>query len=197
MIEFTYKVPVPRDLLDEGNVVLQWKKEKKRRAELEMYREQARQDIRDHPYMNKTDQAWAQTMVDSCNDLTELGAVCGSYGLKKRWEKETKPMAMSKEDELNLLKEQQKSLAKRIEKLEYGKWGKEPSNGAMFKIEKKFSSLGTAPKYSYAALKANGVWYLTGTGNDGTKSYSWEALKKFAGQYSRVWRLTVAEELLD
>lgn len=195
MIEFTYMADVPRDLLDEGNAVLQWKKERQLRFELESHKEQARQHAKFR--LSAGEQNWAWVSIDRCESFDDLFAVCNAYLLPTTWIKETKPMAMSKEDELNLLKEQQKSLAKRIEKLEYGKWGKEPSNGAMFKIEKKFSSLGTAPKYSYAALKANGMWYLTGTGNDGTKSYSWEALKKFAGQYSRVWRLTVAEELLD
>ena len=102
---------------------------------------------------------------------------------------------MDKVAELKLLKEQAKALDKRIEKLEYGKWGKEPANGTVFKIEKRFSSLGD--KYVYAAIKADGLWYLTGTRGETTSSRTWEQLKTFAGKYSRVWRLTVAEELLD
>lgn len=163
---------------------------KRKQATLEQTRESVRQHVRDSN-LDQLSKAMMQAMVDGSHTIEALRALCKSYGITG-YEGE---LSMNKADEIKLLKEQKAALDKRIEKLEYGKWGKEPANGAMFKIEKSYSIGGS--KYKFLAIKEGGYWYLTGTGADGTKSYSWTALQTFAGKYSRVWRLTVAEELLD
>lgn len=163
---------------------------KLRGAKLEQNRELVRQNVRDSK-LDQLSKAMIQAFVDRTDTLDGLKALCKSYRLdinEKEWK-------MDKAQELNLLKDQAKALARRIEKLEFGRWGKEPANGAMFKIEKRFSS--TGENYTYLALKAAGIWTLTGAGYNGSKTYDWDGLKDFAGKYSRVWRLTVAEELLD
>ncbi len=160
-------------------------------ATLEKNKELARQHCRDDGFLGVTGKAFLQAFIDRAKTLDELKALCKSYGMEineKEWE-------MDKAQELKLLKEQSQALAKRIEKLEHGRWGKEPANGSSFKIEKRFST--TGDRYTYLAYKAGGLWYLTGTGYDGTKSYTWEKLKEFAGKYARAWRMTAAEELLD
>ena len=159
-------------------------------ATLEANREMVRQHIRDSN-LDQMSRAMMQAMVDRCWSMDELKALCKSYHLEV-FEEEWK---MNKADELKLLREQKAALEKKIEKLEHGRWGREPANGSSFKIEKRFSSTGN--RYAYIALKADGNWYLTGTGFDASKAYSWEGLKNFAGNYARVWRMTVAEELLD
>lgn len=167
-----------------------WVDQQRTKATLEANRELVRQHVRDSN-LGQLSKAMLQAMVDRSYTVQELKALCKSYNLdvfEKEW-------GMTKEEELNLLKDQMKALDKKIEKLEYGRWGKEPANGSMFKIEKSYSSGGQ--KYAFVALKAGGLWYLTGTGTEGTKSYTWEGLKTVAGKYARVWRLTVAEELLD
>jgi hypothetical protein len=164
--------------------------QKRDQATLEQNRELVRQHVRDSN-LNQISKAMMQAMVDRCWTQNELKALCKSYQIdifEKEW-------AMTKEEEVKLLKEQMKALDKKIERLEYGKWGKEPANGGMFKIEKSFSQGGA--KYKYLAIKEGGVWHLTGTSADARKTYSWAGLKAFAGSYARVWRLTVAEELLD
>ena len=167
-----------------------WVDQQRTKATLEANRELVRQHVRDSN-LGQLSKAMLQAMVDRSYTVQELKALCKSYNLdvfEKEW-------GMTKEEELKLLKDQMKALDKKIEKLEYGRWGKEPANGSMFKIEKSYSSGG--PKYAFVALKAGGVWYLTGTSSESLKSYTWDGLKRFAGSYARVWRLTVAEELLD
>jgi hypothetical protein len=164
--------------------------DQRKRATLEQNRELVRQHVRDSN-LSQMAKAMMQAMTDRCDTLNELKALCKSYQIEifeKEW-------AMTKEEEIKLLKEQMSALDKKIEKLEYGKWGKEPANGASFKIEKRFSEGGT--KYVYLALRAGGLWYLTGTSSPAMTSYTWDELKVFAGKYARVWRMTVAEELLD
>lgn len=163
---------------------------KRKVATLEQVREVVRQKVRDSN-LNQISKAMMQAMVDRCYTMESLQALCKSYGIKG-YEGE---LVIDKGEEIRLLKEQKAALDKRIEKLEYGKWGKEPANGGMFKIEKSYSIGGA--KYKFLALREGGIWHLTGTGVDGTKHYTWSQLQAFAGKYSRVWRLTVAEELLD
>lgn len=165
-------------------------KGKRDMANLERSRESVRQLIRDSD-LNQLSKAMMQAMVDSSYTMKSLQALCKSYGIKGY---EGEPV-INKAEEIKLLKEQKAALDKRIEKLEYGKWGKEPANGGMFKIEKSYSIGGS--KYKFLAIKEGGFWYLTGTGAEAIKSYSWTGLQTFAGKYARVWRLTVAEELLD
>jgi cell division protein FtsB len=164
--------------------------EQRRKATLEQTRELVRQHVRDSN-LDILSKAMLQVMIDRSWTMDELKALCKSYNLaifEEDW-------MMSKEQELQLLKDQMKALDKKIEKLEHGKWGKEPSNGTAFKIEKSYVSGGQ--RYAFVALKAGGLWYLTGTGTEAAKSYTWDGLKAVAGKYARVWRLTVAEELLD
>lgn len=163
---------------------------KERMAELERNRELVRQHVRDAK-LDQLSKAMLYAFIDRTDSLDGLKALCKSYKLEVN---ETE-WYMDKAQELELLKSQAKALEKRIEKLEHGKWGKEPANGSMFKIEKRFSSYGD--KYTYLALKAGGDWYLTGTRGETQAPRTWEQLKTFAGKYARVWRLTVAEELLD
>jgi polyhydroxyalkanoate synthesis regulator phasin len=167
-----------------------WIKRQNELAALEQNRELVRQYVRDSN-LNQLSKAMMQAMVDRCWTQNELKALCKSYHIQifeKEW-------AMTKEEEVKLLKEQMNALSKKIEKLEHGKWGKEPTNGAMLKIEKTFYQGGA--KYKYLAIKEGGVWHLTGTSPEAKKTYTWETLKAFAGSRARVWRLTVAEELLD
>lgn len=185
-------VKIDFDMLDSNNVTLQWRKERARKATLESHRERARQNARDRFGPNGISTAMVCAMVDDCLNLEALEKLCNSYGLPITWEVEKK---VDKAAEIQLLRDQAKALEKRIEKLEHGKWGKEPANGGMFKVEKTYTQGGQ--KYVYLAVKANGLWYLTGTNSEGQKSYTWDGLKAFAGKYARVWRLTVAEELLD
>lgn len=163
---------------------------KRKQATLEQSRESVRQRVRDSD-LNQLSKAMMQAMVDGSSTIESLRALCKSYGITG-YEGET---MITKTEEIKLLKEQKAALDKRIEKLEYGKWGREPANGAMYKIEKSYSFSGT--KYKFLALKEGGHWYLTGTGVEGCRTYTWDTLQVFAGKYSRVWRLTVAEELLD
>jgi hypothetical protein len=163
---------------------------KRKQASLEQVREAVRQKVRDSN-LNQLSKAMMQAMVDRSYTMEALQALCKSYGIKG-YEGE---LFMDKSAEIQLIKDQQAALSKRLEKLEYGKWGKEPANGGMFKIEKSYAVGGA--KYKFLAIREAGLWYLTGTGVDGSKSYSWSGLQAFAGKYSRVWRLTVAEELLD
>lgn len=164
--------------------------EKLGKAVLEQNRELVRQHVRDGN-LSQLAKAMMLAMVDRSSTLDSLKALCKSYYIDIKEE----TWKMDKAAELKLLNDQKKALEKRIEKLEHGRWGKEPANGAMFKIEKSFFAGGD--KFVYVALKAGGLWYLTGTGNDACKAYSWSSLQAFVGKYARVWRLTVAEELLD
>jgi len=167
-----------------------WVEAQRRRATLEANRELVRQNVRDSN-LDQLSKAMMQAMVDRCWTNDELKALCKSYRLgifEKEWE-------MTKEEEVKLLREQKAAIEKKLDRLEYGRWGREPSNGSAFKIEKSYTAGGN--KYVFIALKAGGMWYLTGTGTESSKAYSWEGLKVFAGKYARVWRLTVAEELLD
>ena len=52
------------------------------------------------------------------------------------------------------------------------KYGPEPGNGAIIKFNVRFSSGGT--KYSYAAIRAGGLWYTTGPYSP--KGYPWDEL---------------------
>lgn len=165
-------------------------REKTRVAELEQNRELVRQYVRDSG-LGQLSRAMLQAFVDRTDTLEGLKALCKSYSLTVK-EEEWK---MDKVTELKLLKEQQTALLKRIERLEFGKWGKEPANGSVFKIEKRFSSIGE--KYFYAAIRAGGSWYLTGTRGEAVGAKTWEQLQTWVGKYARVWRMTTAEELLD
>jgi hypothetical protein len=102
---------------------------------------------------------------------------------------------LTKTEEIAKLKAEAVKLAAKIEKLELGRWGKEPANGSVYKIERRFERNGSG--YTYAAVKAGGFWYLTGTRSEALKALTWDELKTWAGKYSRVWAMTAREELVD
>jgi hypothetical protein len=167
-----------------------WLDEKRRKATLESRREAARQAlIRQH--LSPAIQAMGMHQIGNCKDLKELESVCVSYLIAFKTEGDM----TTRNEELAKLRAEVTKLNKKIESLEHGRMGKEPANGAVFKIEKRFEKNGKG--YGYAAIKADGKWYLTGTGWDGTKSYDWDGLKKFIGEHSRVWVMTAREELVD
>lgn len=118
-----------------------------------------------------------------------------------RWEQEIrekreKEKALAtKNVEIAKIQAEISKLQKQLEVVQHGRMGKEPQNGSVFKIEKRFEAGGKG--YAYAAIKADGNWYLTGTGFAGNKIYTWDQLKDFIGKYSRVWVMTVREELVD
>lgn len=118
-----------------------------------------------------------------------------------RWEQEAKDRKekekalTAKNTQIAQIQAEISKLQKKLEVVQHGRMGKEPSNGSVFKIEKRFEAGGKG--YAYAAIKADGKWYLTGTGFAGSKTYDWEGLKNFIGQYSRVWVMTAREELVD
>lgn len=118
-----------------------------------------------------------------------------------RWEQEAKDRKekekalTAKNTKIAEIQAEISKLQKKLEVVQHGRMGKEPSNGSVFKIEKRFDAGGKG--YAYAAIKADGKWYLTGTGFAGSKTYDWEGLKDFIGKYSRVWAMTVREELVD
>lgn len=118
-----------------------------------------------------------------------------------RWEQEIrekreKEKALAtKNVEIAKIQAEISKLQKQLEVVQHGRMGKEPQNGSVFKIEKRFEAGGKG--YAYAAIKADGKWYLTGTGFAGNRVYTWDELKDFIGKYSRVWAMTVREELVD
>jgi len=169
---------------------MSWVDQKNKQAELEANRELVRQHVRDSR-LNEISKAMLYAFIDRTDTMDGLKALCKSYKLEVK-EEEWK---MDKVEELKLLKEQQLALAKRIDKLEFGRWGREPANGTVFKIEKRFSSVGD--KYAYAAIKAGGMWYLTGSRGETTNPRTWDQLQTWAGKYSRVWKMTTSEELVD
>lgn len=170
-----------------------WLQEKKTKAELEAHRERVRQVfMRSFGAAIKSSE-WVQAImyVESARNIEELKRVCNSFDIV--WKEEGD--MVTKNDEINALRSQLADLNKKLSKLENGRMGLEPANGTVFKIEKRYSK--SAPGYVFAAVRANGRWYLTGTGVDGRKEYTWEQLKTFIGEYSRVWVMTAKEELVD
>lgn len=169
-----------------------WLGEKKSRAELEAQRERVRQAFSRSFGAAMKSSEWVQAImyVESAQNVEDLKRICDSFDIV--WKDEGD--MVTKNDEINALKSQIADLTKKLEKVEHGRMGKEPANGTVFKIEKRFSSSG--PKYSYAAIRADGMWYLTGTSGAGIRSYTWEGLKKFVGDYSRVWAMNPKEELV-
>lgn len=180
--------------MDQSLTSADWLGQKRKKAELEAQRERVRQVFMRTFGAALKSSEWAQAIlyVESARSVEELKRVCDSFDIL--WKDEGD--MVTKNDEINALKSQIADMERKISKLELGRMGKEPANGTVFKIEKRYSrSSGTS--YTFAAIRAGGLWYLTGTGADGTKSYTWETLKAFIGQYSRVWMMTAKEELVD
>lgn len=168
-----------------------WLLDRTNRAKLEAQKERARQAF--GRMTNIRTPEWVQGIVyvEGCSNIDQLKSVCKSYDIV--WKEEGD--MVTKNVELANLKAEAAKLQARIEKLEYGRFGKEPANGSVFKIERRFEQFGKG--YTYSAVRADGYWYLTGTRNEASRPLTWEELKTWAGKYSRVWRMTVAEELTD
>lgn len=170
-----------------------WLAEKRRLAELEAHRERVRQIYAKSFAAASKSAEWAQGLVyiQNAHTIERLKQVCDSFDIV--WKDEGD--MVTKNDEINALRSKIAELNAKVEKLEYGRMGKEPANGTVLKIEKRFSENG--PKYVYAAVRANGLWFLTGTVGAGTKEYTWETLKEFVGKYSRVWLMGASKEFVD
>jgi hypothetical protein len=78
------------------------------------------------------------------------------------------------------LESRMRALAADLDRLK--NWPDEPfGDHSVIKFTKRFHGGGGA-SYIYAAIKANGRWYLTGKANSGnTVSKTWEELCEFAG----------------
>lgn len=169
-----------------------WLAMKRNTAELEAHRERVRQVYSRAFGAAKSSSEWVQGLryVENALTLADLKKVCDSFDIV--W-KDSGDM-ITKNEEINGLKDQIKALNAKIEKLEHGRMGKEPANGTVFKIEKRFAEGG--PSYIYAAIKASNAWYLTGTSAASSRAYSWTELKDFIGKYSRVWNMTASKEFV-
>lgn len=169
-----------------------WIDDQRKKAELEAQRERVRQTF-SHGLTNIKSTEWVQGLMylEGAKTIEDLKAVCRSFDIV--WKDEGD--MVTKNVELANLKAELNKIQSKIDKLEYGRLGKEPSNGTVFKIEKRFEAGGKG--YQYAAIRASGLWYLTGTGATSNRYYTWEELKTFIGKYSRVWAMTVREELVD
>lgn len=169
-----------------------WLAMKKSAAELEAHRERVRQVYASAFSAAIKSSEWVQGLVylEGAKTVEELKKFCDSFDIV--WKDEGD--MVTKNDEINALKSKIAELNSKVEKLEYGRMGKEPANGTVLKIERRYAENG--PKYVFAAIRGGGLWYLTGT-NYGTKSYTWEALKTFVGEHSRVWLMGASKEFVD
>lgn len=170
-----------------------WLAMKKSAAELEAHRERVRQIYSSAFSAAKTSSEWVQGLVylEGAKTVEELKKFCDSFDIV--WKDEGD--MVTKNDEINALRSKIAELNAKVEKLEHGRLGKEPANGTVLKVEKKYSS--TGPKYVYAAVRANGDWYLTGTMGAGVKVYTWDQLKAYIGEHSRVWLMSPSKEFVD
>lgn len=168
-----------------------WIDDQRKKAELEAQKERVRQAFGRLDNVKSSQWVGGLIYIEGATNLEQLKHACQSFGIV--WKEEGD--MVTKNDEINALRSQVAQLTKKLEKLEHGRMGKEPANGTVFKIEKRYDKFGKG--YFFAAIRAENLWYLTGAGVDGSKSYTWEALKKFIGPYSRVWAMTAREELVD
>lgn len=173
--------------------VMSWGQEKTAKATLEAHRERVRQVYARSFGAAKTSSEWVQGLlyVEGAKNLDDLKKVCDSFDIVWR---DAGDM-ITKNEQIQALKEELRKTQVKLDKLQYGRWGKEPANGTVFKIERRYERLGVG--YTFAAVKASGLWYITGTKSESTRCYTWEELQAWAGKYSRVWKMTVAEELVD
>ncbi len=170
-----------------------WLAMKRNSAELEAHRERVRQIYGSAFSAAKKSSEWVQGLVylEGAKTVEELKKFCDSFDIV--WKDEGD--MVTKNDEINALRSKIAELNAKVEKLEHGRLGKEPANGTVLKIEKRYSS--TGPKYVYAAIKAAGEWYLTGTTGAGVKVYTWDQLKTYVGEHSRVWLMSPSKEFVD
>lgn len=170
-----------------------WLDNQRSKAELEAHRERVRQVFVRSFGAVKGSSEWAQGLVyiQNATDVDKLKAVCNSFDIVWRDQGDM----LTKNEELAKLRVEAEKLRVKIEKLEFGRMGKEPANGTVFKIERRFEQFGKG--YTYAAVRADGMWYITGTRGEALSSMTWERLKTWIGKYSRVWGMTAREELVD
>jgi hypothetical protein len=170
-----------------------WLDNQRNKAELEAHRERVRQVFARSFSAAKGSAEWAQGLVyiQDATTVDKLKDVCNSFDIVWRDQGDM----LTKNEELAKLKVEAEKLRVKIEKLEYGRMGKEPANGTVFKIERRFEQFGKG--YTYAAVRADGMWYITGTRGEALSSMTWERLKTWVGKYSRVWVMTAREELVD
>jgi hypothetical protein len=167
-----------------------WIDDQRKKAEFEAQKERVRQAMRSLNNVKTSEWVGNLMYVEACVKIDELKHACDMMGIYWKDEGDMK----TKEQELKDLKAELAKVQKQIDKIEHGRLGKEPANGSVFKIERKFERYGTG--YTYSAVRADGKWYLTGTRGDATKAMSWDELKRWIGDYSRVWVMTAKEELV-
>lgn len=168
-----------------------WIDDQRKKAELEAQRERVRQAFA--ALNNTKTSTWIQGLMylEGAKNVDDLKGVCRSFNIV--WKDEGD--MVTKNVELASLKAELAKVQAKIDRLEHGRLGKEPANGTVFKVERRFDAAGKG--YSYAAVRADGKWYITGTRGDAVKAMDWEEFKRWVGKYSRVWSMTVREELVD
>lgn len=188
-----FEAPVRNTFWQENSYSGDWLAGKRNTAVLEAHRERVRQVYARVFNAAKTSSEWVQGLmyVEAAKDVEELKRVCNSFDIVWR---DSGDM-ITKNEEIAKLQAEINKLNAKVTKLQHGRWGVEPANGSVFKIERRYERNGVG--YTFSAVKAGGLWYLTGTKAESAKAYNWEGLKEWAGKYSRVWRMTAAEELVD
>lgn len=77
-------------------------------------------------------------------------------------------------------------MQRKIEKLKReARFGEEPQNGSIIRFEKRYNPSDYV-KYTFAALRVNGLWYLTGSGHTQHTPMKWDDLKTFIGN-GKMW----------
>lgn len=170
---------------------MSWLDDQKKKAELEAHRERVRQVM--SRLRDVKSATWVGNLmyVEAAKTVGDLQHACKMMDII--WKEEGD--LVTKDETIEKLKAEINKLNSQVEKLQYGRWGKEPANGSVFKIERRFEQFGKG--YTYAVVRADGKWYITGTRGDAVKAMDWEQLKRWAGKYSRVWAMTAREELVD
>ena len=75
---------------------------------------------------------------------------------------------------------------RKIEKLKReARFGVEPQNGSIIKFEKRYNPSDYV-KYTFAAIRVSGMWFLTGSGYTQHAPMNWDDLKTFIGN-GKMW----------
>jgi hypothetical protein len=108
-----------------------------------------------------------------------------SYVNSSRYESETAVQTAERK-----IAEAKAVLAKAHEDLQKAKrntrFGIQPSNGSILKFEKKFGAYGGPKTYYYGAIRANDLWYITGSDRYQHSPMTWKGLQEFIGD-GKVW----------
>lgn len=108
-----------------------------------------------------------------------------SYVDSSRYESET-PLQEA-ERKLHEYKEMVDATRRRIEKLKKEtRFGEQPSNGSMVKIEKWYNGFRGGSRYYYGAIRIDSKWYMTCSNGYQKTPMSWDELKTFIGD-SKFW----------